>query len=248
MKPKKHKVNPLRHEIKFTTVDSLHITVETERLFIQSITDENEKDCIALFADPVVMSKYETGFPVEEQKTKERLNRWKNRWKNHDPYSVYAIAEKNSGEFIGIIGIGHVSPGKSETYYAIHSRFWGKGYGNEAVDAVIQSLIPRLMLRDYKLEHVPLKKVVATVCLDNLVSQKMLLGLGFQEEGEVHLYGARRKTYGFSTIKMRNNYQNFFANNVRRAQREAYLSSIDEDVDVTAAEMAASSFGRLNRK
>lgn len=243
MKNKKHKTNPLHHNIEFKMREILHVTVETERLLVQSITNENEKDCIDLLADPVAMSKFATGVPLEEHKTKERLDTWIKRWQHHDPFSVYTIAEKKSGEFIGIIAIGHSAPGESEVSYVTHSKFWGKGYGSEAADALFQSLIPRLMLRGFKIEHAPLKKLVATARLDNPASQKILIGVGFKEEEKIHKFGAWRQSYGVSAKQLRNEYHHFFDNKDRCAQRKSYLHSVDEGVDITVAEMAASSFG-----
>jgi ribosomal-protein-alanine N-acetyltransferase len=248
MKHKKHKVNPLRHDIEFRTEDILHITLETERLSINSITHEDEKNCIELLADPVVMEKFATGVTYEGKETKELLTKWATRWKRHDPFSVYTLVEKKSGEFIGIIAISHSSPGESDISYAIHHKFWGQGYGSETADAVFQSLIPRLMLRGYKLEHVPLRKLVATARLDNPASQQILKGVGFKEEEKVHRFGAWRQSYGIFAKQVRNEYHHFFDKKDRLDQRKAYLSSVDDGVDVTVAEMAASSFGQSCQK
>lgn len=239
----KHKLNPLAHTIEFQTDTPLQITLETERLTIRSITHHDEEPCIELLADPIVMEKFATGIPYEAQKTKERLNAWTSRWKNHDPFGVYAIVEKKQGEFMGIIAIGHSSPGESEVSYLIHHRFWGKGYGSEAVDAVFQSLIPRLMLRGYHLECAPLKKLVATARLDNPASQHMLIGVGFKEEETVYKFGSWRQSYSVFAKQLKNEYHHFFQNKDKLNWKCAHSLSVDEDVDITVAEMAASSFG-----
>lgn len=239
----KHKVNPIQHSIEFKTDDTLHISIETERLIIRSIITEDEKDCVKLLGDPIVMKKFATGVPYEEKTVKARLEIWKNRWKDHDPFSVYAILEKNSKEFIGMIAIGHSKPSESEASYAMHHEFWGKGYGSETADAVFQSLIPRLMLRGYKLEHKPLKKLIATARLDNLASQKMLTGVGFKEEEKVHQYGAWRYSFGLFAKLLRNEYQNFFTSRDLKLNQQKYFQTINEDVDITAEEMLNSSFG-----
>ena len=122
----KHKVNPLQYNITFNTNGILHITLETERLIIRSVIPKDESDCIQLLGDPVVMKKFATGVAYEAIKVKERLNIWTNGWKNHDPFGVYTMVEKKSGEFIGISAIGHSSRGEAELSGAIHSRFWAK--------------------------------------------------------------------------------------------------------------------------
>lgn len=240
----KHKVNPLRHKFEFKTDDDLYINIESERLNIRSIKAEDEKDCIKLMGDPIVMEKFGTGIPYDEKKVKDRLEVWKKRWIDHDPFGTYAVLEKNSKEFIGIIAMGHSKPGESEPSYIFHQKFWGKGYGSETVDAVIQSLIPRLMLRSYKLEHKSLNKLVATARLDNPASQKMLIGVGFKVEEKVHKYGAWRCSYALFAKSLRNEYQNFFTLRDLKMNQQRIFQSRNEDVDITVEEMANSSFGQ----
>ena len=243
MKTRKHKINPLRHNLNFDVDESLHITLTSERLLIESVEDSHASDCVALFGDANVMEKFATGQPYDEKKTRERLEIWKARWKNHDPYSAYAITDKSSGDFIGIIVLGHSERGQSEASYLIHQKFWGQGYGSEATDAVFQSLVPKLMLRGYTLEHAPLKKIVATARIHNPASQKMLIGAGFKEEdGVINKYGGLRQSYGAFAKQLRNDYLHFFVNQERRAQKQTYLNSIDDYADVTIAEMASSAF------
>ena len=240
----KHKINPLRHHIEFRTDNILHITIETDRLLIHSITPENEQDCVALLADPVVMQKYATGVVYEEQRAKERMSIWTTRWARHDPFSAYVVTEKDSSTFVGIAVIGQSAKGESEVACAEHCEFWNKGYGREATEAVFQSLIPRLMLRGYTVEHAPLKNLVATARLDNPASQHMLRGVGFKEEGEIQKFGAPRKLFSLSARQLKNEYHRFFAQRSQRAHEETDRRSIEEGVDITAEEMADSAFGR----
>jgi RimJ/RimL family protein N-acetyltransferase len=240
----RHKVNPLRHIINFNTDTNLHITMETERLMMRSVTRDDEADCIALLGDDIVMNKFATGVPYDIEKVKARIVLWVGRWENHNPFSIYVIQEKLSGEFMGIMAIQPEGPGESEASYAIHHRFWGKGYGSEAANAIFQSLIPRLMLRGYKIEHKSLKKLVATARLDNEASLKMLRGVGFKEEEKIEKYGAWRFSFGLFAKQLRNEYQNFFIRNSQRQHQQELARIKNRGVDVTDEEMADSAFGQ----
>jgi len=239
----KHKVNPLRHIVEFKTSDTLHINVETERLVVRSILSEDEKACITLLGDPIVMQKFATGVPYDEKTVKDCFKIWKKRWEDHDPYSVYAISLKKSKEFVGIIALGRSAPGESEVSYAIHHKFWGERLGSETV-AVLQSLIPKLMLRGYTLEYKSLKKLVATARLDNPASKRMLTGIGFKEEEKIIKYGADRYSFGLFAKVLSNEYQNFFTRRDLELQKAKDARVKNKGVEVTEEEMATSSFGQ----
>jgi ribosomal-protein-alanine N-acetyltransferase len=240
----KHKINPLRHHIQFYTKDNLHIQIKTERLVIRSTMQEDEENFAAMTADPIVMEKFGTGVSWEEKNVKDRMSIWLKRWKDHDPYSAYSILDKKSGEFIGIITIGHSSPGESEPSYIINRRFWGKGFGSEAADAVFQSLIPRLMMRNYDLENKPLKKLVATARLDNPASQQMLKGVGFKEEDKIRKFGNWRFLFGMFAKQLRNEHQNFFIKRDQKLNQQEQARLRNTGVGVTLEDMAASDFGQ----
>lgn len=237
---KKHKVNPLEHRVEFKQADALSIYLETRRLIIRSIQQDDEHAFIKLFADPKVVEKFGTGKPFEEKVTVKNFTVWQSRWKNQDPFSMYAITEKSSGEFVGAINLGHVASGTADISYLIHHQFWGKGYGTEMMDAVFQSLIPRIMLRNYSLEHAPLKKVVATARIDNPVSQHMLTSVGFREEEKIFKYEGWRFSYSLFAKQLRNEHQNFFTHRDRKQSAEFK----DQGVDVTDEEMTTCAFGQ----
>lgn len=242
----KHRNNPLRHEVEFRTDDGLHIEIKTDRLTIRSIQPDDAQNCIKLMGDPIVMQKFSTGVPYDEKTVRSRLETWQKRWDNHDPFSVYAIFKKDTQEFIGIIAIGHSTPGESETSYIFHEKFWGKGYGSETADAIFQSLIPKLMLRGYELEHKPLKKLVATARLDNPSSAGILVGAGFVPEAKIFKFGAERHFFGLFAKTLRNDYQNFFRRQDLALHKARQSLIKDLGVEVTEEAMAESSFGQFS--
>lgn len=244
----KHKINPLRHNVEFETNGILSINVETPRLIIRSITDNEEIDYIKLLGDPEVMKKFATGKPYGVEQVKELLKMWTDRWEAHNPFSGYAIFEKHSKKFIGVITIRNSDRGECKTAYIFHRAFWGKGYGNETAEAVFQSLIPQLMLRGYKSYYKHLKKVVATARLDNTASQKILTGVGFKNDGEIYEYDAWRYSFSLWAKQLRNDYQNFFNRKDNRIYQQKFFREVNEGADETAIEMANSSFGTDSRR
>ncbi|GEM_PF-800382 len=232
--------DPRVYNIQFKVDDSLHISLETNRLIIRSIdSEEDEKNCINLFSDPEVMATYDTGFPYEEAEIKKYLEIWKKAWKNHDPFNGYVLLDKKSKEFIGVILLWHSAPGEAEIAYALQKKFWKKGYAKEAVNAVSKFLIPRLMLRGYTLEDKHLKKLVATVRVDNPpASKKILTSVGFKEEGRIYKYDTWNNSFGLFAKSLRNKYQNFFSRLDLRESQKKYAQVINEGVDITAEDMA----------
>lgn len=60
--------------------------------------------------------------------------------------------------------------GGIEILYGFLKRYWGKGYGTEAVKAVLK----------YGKESLALEKIYAAVNLNNLASEKVLLNSGMK--------------------------------------------------------------------
>ena len=209
----KRSTTPLDHTITIqSNLDALHILIETGRLYIRSLEEHDEKNCFSLFSDPVVMAKYADGNPYTEEKKKERFERWVKRWKNHDPFSAYAVLDKEFGNFVGIIGIGQVTRGEADLFYAMNHSYWGKGYGREMVEAVTQSLIPKLMLRGYTCMYTSLKKIEADVAEDNIASLKILKAVGFKEKGSVYRFNSDRVFFQLEANTLKSRYNSFFTN------------------------------------
>jgi RimJ/RimL family protein N-acetyltransferase len=240
----KNKIKPKRNLIEFDTKDRLNIKITTPRLIIRSLQSDDLKNTIEIFADPIVMEKFAEGVPSPADETTEYVEKCLTRWKNHDPYNCYVIVDKASKAFMGIFILGHNAPGEIDISYLLHYQFWGKGFGREIAAAMFQSLVPRLMMRGYQLENKDVKKIVATARLDNPASQKMLQGTGFQKQGTVFEYGGWRYAYENYTKQLKNNYHHYY-NNLDKAMRSLESLHIrDNDLDVTAKEMADSAFGR----
>jgi len=238
------KFNPLNYEIKFTTQPSLYIEMKTVRLIIRSITDREEKIYIQLLGDPKVMKKYAEGNPYEEEKARELLKTWVDRWDSNNPYSGYAIFRMDSYDFVGTISIRNSAPDECRVAYILRQKYWGQGYGTEAAHAIVDMLIPRLMLRNYQPSYRSLKKIMATALPDNPASEKILIGSGFEKIGKAYEYGAVRNIFCLFARTKKNNYHHFFHRMDCKLNNKEHASIKNKGVDITDEKMANSEFGQ----
>ena len=87
----------------------------------------------------------------------------------------WAIVRKADGDFVGICDISeiHRRHRRAEVGYMLGQRFWGAGYGGEAMAAVVGQAAPALGL----------KRLSAHVHAGNAASIALLRRLGFHLEG-----------------------------------------------------------------
>ncbi len=145
------------------------------------------------------MKTYGNGEPWNDPAITKWINIWTSQLKNNDPFGLFVIRKKDSKEFIGVIGFwpNKENPKKKEIFYILESKFWGKKFGSEAIEAIIQLLIPQLMLRRYTIPEM----LEATALLENEPSRKILLCAGFAEKTVLKKYGKDRVLYELSIKK-----------------------------------------------
>jgi ribosomal-protein-alanine N-acetyltransferase len=188
--------------------DSLTVKIHTERLHMRSV-EPSEKDCssyAALFGDPEVMGKYATGQTKTPEEIQTRIkDTWVKRWQQGDPYSALAVFKDDTDEFIGHVVIGHGDEaGQSELAYLFKKDHWNKGYGTEAVTAVVKEYAPATVEEGHTLDGTPLEKITATARPDNPASVKILEKLGMHKTGEDNKFGALRHHYSIHLTELSN--------------------------------------------
>lgn len=129
--------------------EELTVTIDTDRLHIRSV-EASEKDYssyAALFGDEDVMGKYATGQTKTREDVESRVKDvWVKRWHQNDPYSGLAVFKNDTDEFLGHVVIGHGDEaGQSELAYLFMKNHWNKGFGSEAVTAVVKELLQLLL-------------------------------------------------------------------------------------------------------
>lgn len=106
--------------------------LETERLSLREMTDEDFKDLCEILQDAETMHAYEHAFSDEE--SWDWLHRQQARYKK-DGFGLWAVISKETGEFVGQCGLtmqdaeGEQVP---EIGYLFKRKHWHKGYATEA--------------------------------------------------------------------------------------------------------------------
>jgi RimJ/RimL family protein N-acetyltransferase len=195
-------------EINFFTDNNegLSVTIDTNHLHIRSVqATETEYDRYALlYGDKDVMAKLGTGQTKTREEIQTRINdSWVKHWRENDPYSGLAIFKNDSDDFIGHVVLGHGdAPGESEVSYLFHRAHWRKGYGSEAVTAMVKEYAPATVTEGYTLDGKALKKIVATARPDNPASCRILEKVGMHFTHTAEKYGAFRHHYSMDLSEL----------------------------------------------
>ncbi len=188
--------------------DALNVTIDTERLHIRSVSSSEEDidSYASLFGDQEVMSSFATGQTKTREDIETRIkDTWAMRWQQNDPYSGLAVFKNDTDDFLGHVAIGHGdAPGQSELGYLFMKSHWGKGFGTEAVTAVVKEYAPATIEEGYKIDGKVLETITATARLDNLGSIKILEKLGMHKIREEEKYGALRRLFSIDLAELSN--------------------------------------------
>ena len=167
--------------------------IETERLYLREMTDEDFEALRKVLGDPNIMCHYPYAFDEE------RIRNWIDR--NRERYRVFgfglwAVCRKDTGEMIGDCGLtmqlvdGRILP---EIGYHIRGDQQRQGFAGEAARAV----------RDWTFEHTPFEVVYSYMKAENIPSVRTAMSYGCTEaggfrddEGEItRVFALRRKDW-----------------------------------------------------
>ncbi|MFD1174869.1 GNAT family N-acetyltransferase [Paenibacillus puldeungensis] len=163
--------------------------IQTNRLVFREFAQADLEPLFLLLSDPTVM-KYCSG-PMDLTGATKWLNAAMACYKQYG-YDYWAVYEKNTGDFIGQIGIlNQQIAGKYEDCLAfmIGQKYWNKGYATEGALACI----------DYAFGPLKLDRLIATVEPENLPSIRVLKKIGMKFDGETTY--ADKKAYVYSIQK-----------------------------------------------
>ncbi|MBE9548296.1 MAG: GNAT family N-acetyltransferase [Proteobacteria bacterium] len=145
--------------------------VETERLCIRQITNEDAKDLSKVLADPEVMRYSTVGVHTKEQIC-DYIANCKNQYKLNG-YGHWAIYNSVTNEFVGVCGLNKHKVGTDDVIH-INCRLvidqQGKGYAVESTHGVL----------DFAKKSLKLKAVHALIEPANITSVKAVNRAGFQ--------------------------------------------------------------------
>lgn len=191
---------------------ALDVHINTEDLVLCSVGEADKANYLALYSDPDTMKMFTDNearlsfmeldaWKQEKMKNiAKRIDIWIQRWKDGIPFSAFAIYHKN-GDFVGhvVAGFGD-NPGESEVAYIIRHQDWNKGFGSQAVEAIVQKWMPYLRQKGYEVADDDgiskrLSFIVATSRFDNDPSNRILVKNGFTVTGEKEAWGYKRYVY-----------------------------------------------------
>ena len=147
--------------------------LETDRLILRDLQESDLPALIALNQDSEIMQYFPKPYSQAESL---RLYQGIQDEVTAYGYSLWAVEEKSSQEFIGLVGLHHsdlrIFAGKEavEIGWRLRKEFWNRGYATEAAQACL----------DFAFQQTGLSEVYSFTSLLNLPSQKVMQKLGME--------------------------------------------------------------------
>lgn len=122
----------------------VHTVFESDRIRFVEVSEELVKDYLVMVNDIEHVGRYLGGW--HEPYTEEEEIQWV-RKKREERLPVFSMLEKESGAFIGNIELMHPTGREGELGIAITAEKQDRGYGTEAVSALVRYGLERLGLQ-----------------------------------------------------------------------------------------------------
>jgi len=148
--------------------------ITTPRLVLRWISEDDIDSLYAIFSDPQVM-RYWSTVPLPNREAAAELQREIAEGNESEKMFKWGVALRDSGSVIGTATLFNLNldNGRAELGYAMGRAYWGKGYMNEALEALVS----------HAFEVMGLRRLEADVDPRNAASIRTLERLGFQREG-----------------------------------------------------------------
>jgi RimJ/RimL family protein N-acetyltransferase len=149
--------------------------IETERLVLERLTEQNAEAMFAYRSHPLV-TRFQLWRPVRIEEVRERIRKFEQTiFGAMDSWSQLGVFLRGSGELIGDLGMHFLPPDnrQAEIGFTITPAHQRQGYGTEAVTAAISYLV----------EVLGKHRVTASVLPENSASRALLKGVGLRLEG-----------------------------------------------------------------
>ena len=113
------------------------LPLRTERLVLRTFTPADLPAIGRVYGDPEVMLEVGEGRPADAPTVAQMVRAAVDHQARHG-YSVWALAERESGELIGDAGL-YRRGDEVELGYTLGHAWWGKGYATEAARACLDA-------------------------------------------------------------------------------------------------------------
>jgi RimJ/RimL family protein N-acetyltransferase len=150
------------------------VTLDTERLRLRWMSEDDIEGHYAVFSDPVVARYWSSEPWTDIEQSRQAIA---------STMAAYAdgrglrlgIVLRDSFELIGNVSLHHFfeQNRRCEIGYALASKYWGQGYATEALRAIIQ----------YGFDTLDLNRIEADIDPRNVGSGRVLEKVGFRKEG-----------------------------------------------------------------
>ena len=150
--------------------------LETERLFLRRINENDAEEVLALRGNPEIMKYIPRPLAKTKEDALERIAMIEEKIESNIGIN-WGITIKGSDKIIGIIGHYRIQPEnhRAEIGYMSLPEYNGKGYITEAIKAVVE----------YGFEEMNLHSIEAVIDPDNIASEKVLQKNGFVKEAHI---------------------------------------------------------------
>ena len=167
------------------------IMIETNRLILRLMNENDIDDILKIFTDKNVMKSFDL-----QSFNREQMKKWVDRNLNHQNkygYGLFSVILKSNQELIGDCGLEHTEFEEKpcvEIGYDFLSKYWNQGYATEAAKAV----------KDYAIEklNIDSKSICSFIRKNNKASQRVSEKIGMQKIKEYKAYGIDRCLFTFS--------------------------------------------------
>lgn len=148
--------------------------ITTPRVVLRWISEEDIDGLYDVFSDAQVMRYWSSG-PLANREAAVALQREIATGNENNSMLKWGLALRDSNTLIGTTTLFNLSldNGRAEIGYAMNRTHWGKGYMNEALNALLS----------HAFEVMELRRLEADVDPRNAASIRTLERLGFQREG-----------------------------------------------------------------
>lgn len=167
------------------TRSGLAIFFFSERLMMHSYQEKDLESSIALFKSNSANICYGQGAPRSRKEVIELVNsRGIERFRNHEVLGLFSIFTLVKRQFIGHFDLlPGMEPGELKMKCVFKTIFYGKTYGLETANAIMNAYVKTLMEKQVLVNNEPITSLSATADPNEIVSWKILEKIGMRWEG-----------------------------------------------------------------
>ena len=146
----------------------MHV-IETDRLTLEPLAAAHAEEMFAVLSDPAIYE-FENQPPASVAALRERYRRWEARGSpdGREGWLNWAVRRRGA-ELIGYVQATVLPTGRAGIAYEFNSRYWRRGYGREATQAMLAELT----------SHYAVSEFTAVLKRANFRSLGLLICLGF---------------------------------------------------------------------